>query len=90
MSIEIRRNGNIVVTIDGVGSVSSADVVAVFSNSTISHDAFDALFEKYLPDSRTYSEAYERVERLHENLLGRRKYSNYGCYRVMRSKKKHR
>lgn len=90
MSVEIRRNGNVVITIEGVGGANPADVVTVFSNSSISHDVFDSLFEKYLPESRTYTEAYERVESLHENLLGRRKYSNYACYRVMRSKKKHR
>lgn len=87
MKLEIKNGGDVVLTIEGVGA--AADIITIFRNSTISFSAFNELYEKYLPAAGTYVAAYERVEKLHENLLGRRKYSDYETFRKLRSRNKH-
>lgn len=54
-------------------------------------DYFRELYEKNLPNSRTYKEAYEKAEEEHQRLCGSRCYADHGSFRVVynRLHKKH-
>ena len=47
---------------------------------------FIELYYDYFGEIKDHQSAYERVERLHENLLGSRKYSDYDSFRTAKSK----
>jgi hypothetical protein len=68
-------------------NVTSDDFVTVVSHCSMSAVGFDELFFRYVNDSKTHTEAYERAEKVHETLLGRRKYSDYDSFRVSKSQR---
>lgn len=45
-------------------------------------DFFRELYEKNLPNSKTYKEAYEKAEEEHEKLCGSRMYTDINSFRV--------
>lgn len=49
-------------------------------------DGFNKAFEEKMAEHKTYSEAYEEVERLHYAKFGKRKYSDYESFRVFRTR----
>lgn len=49
-------------------------------------EGFCEAFNQNLPTSKTFLEAYEVTERAHEDLFGRRKYSEYVSFCRARSK----
>jgi hypothetical protein len=82
MKLEIIQGGTVKWTIESTDhNLSQGDIVAVFSSASMSATGFDELFFKFVNDSRTYTEAYERVEKVHEQLFNKRKYSDYNSYR---------
>jgi hypothetical protein len=62
------------------GNISSSDFVTVVQNCTMSPAGFDELFFRFVNDSKTHVEAYERAEKVHETLLGKRRYSDYTSF----------
>lgn len=54
----------------------------------IDFDGFNGEVESRWGVHLTLEEAYESVERTFEHHYGRRKYSDYDTYRIMRNKKK--
>jgi hypothetical protein len=82
MKLEITKEGRVLWTIESTdGNLSQGDVVTVISNCSMNPKGFDELFFRFVNDSKTYVDAYERAEKVHETLLGRRKYSDYDSYR---------
>jgi hypothetical protein len=51
-------------------------------------DAFNAEFEKNLPNSRNYQEAYHKAEETFDQKIGCSVYSNYESFRTLRSKRR--
>lgn len=47
----------------------------------ITKDAFLKMFDEVLPDCRTKLQAYEKAERLHEIILGDRRYSDFESFK---------
>ena len=48
--------------------------------SVLDSRGFIEMFESNLPKCKTYVEAYERVEAIHEVITGRRRYCNYTSF----------
>ena len=51
-----------------------------------SQRGFVEVFEENLKDSPTFTEAYERTERIHEDLFGERRYSCYQSFCVVKKR----
>lgn len=49
--------------------------------------AFDELVDQFLGIENTHKAAYERAEREHEKLTGRRRYGDHESYRVSRNRR---
>lgn len=47
---------------------------------------FAAIYEKLVPKSKTYVDAYETVEIMHQEVFGKRRYSDYNSFRNVRNK----
>jgi hypothetical protein len=62
------------------GNLSASDFVTVVTNCSMSPTGFDELFFRFVNDSRTHIEAYERAEKVHETILGKRRYSDYTSF----------
>ena len=84
MRLEV-NNGVIKWTIEGTDNVSEQDFVAVITNSSISTMKFIELYYDYYTETKDAKEAYDRVERLHENLLGKKKYNDYETFKSSKS-----
>lgn len=52
----------------------------------VTPEGFNEAFEERLPDFKTYQEAYESVERLHNAHFGRNKYKDYESFRTIRGR----
>lgn len=52
----------------------------------LTFNGFLALFYSRLNDFKTDQEVYESVEETHERYFGKRKYSSYQTFKVMRAK----
>lgn len=52
-------------------------------------EGFCQAFEKNLRVTRTFTEAYEITEASHEQLFGRRRYSCYESFSIVKSRIKH-
>jgi hypothetical protein len=48
---------------------------------------FNAQFEDFMGIAASYRQAYEMTESIHERAFGVRKYSSWGCFRVIRCRK---
>ena len=48
---------------------------------------FNKRFEKNMPKTASYPEAYNATEDVHENLTGKAKYSSYDSFRKVRERK---
>lgn len=51
----------------------------------VTADQFDEALFHFYKTSKTYKEAYEKTEDLHEHTLGYRKYSDYNSYKGTKS-----
>lgn len=64
---------------------SKCDIVTVskdlIMNCTMTSDGFEQAFFSEARTSTTYMEAYEKVEIFHEEMFGKRKYSDYNSFR---------
>lgn len=47
---------------------------------------FVAAWFKFLPSSKTYEDAYEKVEDIYEDYFGKRRYSCYSSFRVVKNR----
>lgn len=79
-------NGVLTWTIEGTDGITQRDFVTVIKNSTLSTEKFIELYYNYFTECKNHRKAYERVENLHENLLGSRKYSDYDSFKQVKSK----
>jgi len=84
MKIEV-TNGNIKWTVESTGIIRQEDFIAVITNSKISSVKFIELYYDYYSETKNAKQAYEKVEQLHESLLGNRKYSDYENFKRMKS-----
>ncbi len=80
------NNGTLTWTIESTDGISERDFVTVIKNSSISTVKFIEMYYDFYAETKDHQQAYERVERLHENLLGSRKYSDYDSFRSNKSK----
>lgn len=85
MKLEI-GNGRLTWTIQSTDGIREQDFVTVIQNASMSTVKFIEMYYDYYTEMKDHQAAYERVERLHENLLGSRKYSDYDCFRSSKSK----
>ena len=53
-------------------------------------DAFNQEFEKQLPHSKTYLEAFNKADAVFEEKIGCSVYSNYESFRTLRSNRRNR
>jgi hypothetical protein len=85
MKLEIYQDGILKLTLEGV---AAEDVVYIPKNISseccMRSGAFEDLFFKCLKDSHTNLEAYEKAEGIHEQYLGKRKYSDYMSFANVR------
>lgn len=84
MKIEV-TNGSIKWTVESTGNIRQEDFIAVITNSKISTMKFIELYYDYYTETKNAKRAYERVETIHEELLGSRKYSDYDTFRKCKS-----
>jgi hypothetical protein len=84
MKIEV-ISGNIKWTVESTGNIRQEDFVAVITNSKISTMKFIELYYDYYTETKSAKQAYERVEEIHEQLLGSRKYNDYDTFRICKS-----
>lgn len=54
--------------------------------SQMTDSGFNELFEKYIPLTKTYREAYELAEIAHETLHVSRRYSDYKSFERVRNR----
>jgi hypothetical protein len=88
MKLEITKEGKVLWTIESTdGSLSQNDIVTVISNCSISPTGFDELFFQFVREEKTHVAAYERAERVHEIMLGKRKYSDYESFSEAKRKR---
>lgn len=85
MKVEI-NNGELKWTIEATDGITEKDFVTVVRNASMSTNKFIEMYYDYFAECKDHEQAYDRMERLHENLLGRRKYSDYDSFRVSKSK----
>ena len=50
-------------------------------------ELFNKRFEKNMPKTASYSEAYTATEDTHQSLTGKSKYSSYDSFRKVRERK---
>ena len=71
---------------------SKCDIVTVskdvLKNATLTAHGFEEVFFSEARTSSTYTEAYEKVEIWHEELFGKRKYSDYNSFRNTKTQRK--
>ena len=53
----------------------------------LSPSGFEKRFHKYCKSSKTYEQAYEKVEKEYELNFGKRRYSSYDSFRVTKNRK---
>ncbi len=85
MKVEIHQGGVLKWTIESTDNISQNEFVSVIKNASMSSASFIKLYYDYYTEMQDHEGAYERVERLHENLLGRRRYSDYESFRSQKS-----
>lgn len=70
---------------------SKDDIVTIsrdlLSNATMTAAGFEEVFFDETRTSATYVEAYEKVEVFHEEVFGKRKYSDYNSFRNSKSQR---
>lgn len=84
MKIEV-TNGSIKWTVESTGNIRQEDFVAVITNAKISTMKFIELYYDYYTETKSAKQAYERVEEIHEQLLGSRKYNDYQTFKASKS-----
>ena len=84
-------NGGIKWTVEATdGTLTPDDLVSVTSSChvSMSSEGFERLFFKYVNCTETYVEAYEKAEAIHEKICGRRRYSDWDSFRVVKNRRK--
>ena len=74
-------------TVQGVGNISSDDIIlpkSIATECSISGDGFDRIYYACMSGSSTNKEAYEKAEELHVQYFEKRKYSDYESFRVQK------
>ena len=91
MKIDVFSNGNLLYSITGTDDFDPSDIAIVSRNliekATMSAEGFDDLFFTQLKHSNTHSEAYSKAEEIHLSTFGHQKYSNFDCFRAVKSKR---
>jgi len=59
----------------------------LLTNSTMTAAGFEEVFFSEMGTSTTYMEAYEKVEIFHEQVFGKRKYSDYNSFRNVKTQR---
>lgn len=85
MKVEI-SNGTLKWTIESTENIREQDFVTVIQNASMSTVKFIEMYYDYYGEMKDHQSAYERVETLHENLLGSRKYADYETFKSSKSK----
>ncbi len=85
MRLEI-TNGVLKWTIESTENIREQDFVTVIKSASMSTVKFIEMYYDFYAETKDHQQAYERVERLHENLLGSRKYADYDSFRTNKSK----
>lgn len=86
MKLEI-SGGVLKYTIESTdGNLTGNEIVSVINNASLSNIKFIEKYYDYYAECKDHKEAYERIEKLHETLFGKRKYSDYDSFRVNKSK----
>lgn len=79
-------NGVFTWTIEGTDGINPKDFVSVINNASLSTSKFIELYYDYFTECKDHRKAYDRVEKLHENMFSKRKYSDYDNFRSAKSK----
>ncbi len=85
MRLEI-TNGSLKWTIESTENIRQQDFVTVIHSAKMSTVKFIEMYYDFYGEMKDHQQAYERVETLHENLLGSRKYADYDIFRASKSK----
>jgi len=85
MKIEV-VSGNVKWTVESTGHIKQEDFIAVITNSSISSVKFIELYYDYYTETKSARLAYEKVEKLHNDLFNRNKYGDYESFRAVKSK----
>jgi hypothetical protein len=90
MKLELYQDGKLVVSIEPVGNVASGDFTilpkSILHGVKLSAESFEELFFKQVKQTKTYLEAYENTEKIHEEYFGRRRFSCYENFSRARKK----
>jgi hypothetical protein len=91
MKIELLRDGKLFMTVDYVGPGSADDLVilpkSLVKDSSLSQESFENLFHECVKGSKTYSEAYEKAEAIHEQYFDKRRYASYESFSTVKNRK---
>lgn len=85
MKLEI-SNGTLKWTIQSTDGIREQDFVTVIQSASMSTVKFIEMYYDFYSEMKDHQQAYERIEKLHENLLGSRKYADYETFRSSKSK----
>lgn len=61
-------------------------MVKEFSKMMLTNTAFNEIYEDLVTKSKSYTEAYEIAETVHQSIFGERRYSDYDSFRHVRNK----
>ncbi len=84
MKLQI-SNGTLTWTIESTDGIREQDFVTVIKSASMSTVKFIEMYYDYYAEMKDHRQAYERMEKLHENLLGSRKYSDYNVFKTAKS-----
>lgn len=85
MKLELFRDGQLYLTIEAIGPGMGDDFEIIpkrlVKDSSLSAQSFKELFYSCMKESKTYVEAYEKAEEIHEKYFDKRRYSSYNSFR---------
>lgn len=91
MKLELYRDGQLYMTIEHIGQEGENEFEVIpkrlVKDSQLSAKTFEELYFKFVPDSKSYPEAYEKAEGIHEKYFEKRRYSSYDSFRKMKDRK---
>jgi hypothetical protein len=90
MKLELYRNGELYMVIEAVGQdIGDFTIIpkSIIQGSSLSHSSFEELFFKCTRETKTYVEAYEKAEQIHEEYFDKRRYASYDSFRTVTNKK---
>lgn len=89
MKIELFRDGHLYMTIDYVGTTGELVVLpkSLVKDSSMSHESFENLFHECARESKTYTEAYEKAESIHEQYFEKRRYASFESFSTVKNRR---